>query len=74
MTSELGNLDYILRFEDDKERQIRLPAPLLFDFSRMKRYRFDDTQFDEFMGKYQFCNPTEGVVPDEEEHVEYPPF
>src|ERR1041384_7767004 len=28
MASELGNLDYILRFEADKERQIRLPAPL----------------------------------------------
>src|SRR4051812_42595853 len=33
LTSELDELDYILRF-DGMERQIRIPAPLLFDFSR----------------------------------------
>src|SRR3954462_4114214 len=66
-------LDYILRFEGDVERLIRLPAPLVFDFSRRYGYRFSDTQFDEITDRYQFHDPTEGVVPDEEERVVYPP-
>ena len=67
-------LDYILRFEGDVERLIRLPAPLVFYFSRRNGYRFSDTQFDEITGRYQFHDPTEGVVPDEEERVVYPPI
>src|SRR4051812_23727689 len=43
LTSELDRLDYILRFEDGAERQIRIHAPLLFDFSRRNGYRFTDT-------------------------------
>ena len=72
-TSDLDGLDYILRFEGDVERQIHIPAPLVFDFSRRNGYRFSDTQFDEITGRYQFHDPTEGVVPDEEECVVYPP-
>ena len=67
-------LDYILRFEGDVERHIRLPAPLVFDFSRGNGYRFSDTEFDEITGRYQFHGPTEGVVPDEEGHAEFLPF
>src|SRR4051812_13755701 len=33
-TSELDILDYILSFEGEVECQIRIPAPLVFDFSR----------------------------------------
>ena len=55
------------------ECHIRLPAPLVFDFSRGNGYRFSDTEFDEITGRYQFHDPTEGVVPDEEERVVYPP-
>ena len=72
-TSELYRLDYNLRFMGDAERQIRIPAPLVFDFSRRNGYRFSDTQFDEIMGRYQFHDPTEGVEADEEEHMVYPP-
>ena len=32
-----------------------------------------DTEFDEITGRYQFHDPIEGVVPDEEERVVYPP-
>src|SRR4051812_33674230 len=39
-TSELDRLDYILRFEDGAECQIRIPAPVVFDFSRRNGYRF----------------------------------
>ena len=73
LTSELDKLDYILCFEDSEERQIRIPAPLLFDFSRRNGYRFTDTQFDEIMGRYWFHDTMEEVVPDEEERVVYPP-
>ena len=73
-TSEFGSLDYILRFGSTTKREIRLPASLLFDFSRRNGWSLNVIQFDEFMVQYQFHNPTEGVVPDEEEHVEYPPF
>ena len=73
-TSELDRLDYILHFKDGEKCQIRIPAPLLFDFSRRNRYNFTDTQFDEIMGRYQFHDPAEEVVPDEEERVVYPPF
>src|ERR1041385_4362668 len=72
-TSDRYTLDYILRFEGVVERIIRLPAPLVFDFSRRNGYRFSDTQFDEIMGRYQFHDSTEGVAPDEEERVVYPP-
>ena len=74
MGSELDNLVYILRFGTTAERKIRLPAPLLFDFSRRNGWSFDVIQFDEFMAQYQFHNSMEGVVPDEEEHGELPPF
>src|SRR3954469_10215475 len=74
LTSELDRLDYIMRFEDDVKRVVRITAPLVFDISRRNGYRFTDTQIDEIMGRYQFHDPTEGVVPDEEEHVVYPPF
>src|ERR1043165_2833649 len=66
-------LDYILWFKGDVERIIRLPAPLVFDFSRRNGYRFSEAELDEITGRYQFHDPTEGVVPDEEERVVYPP-
>ena len=73
-TSDLDELDYILRFEGDVECHIRIPAPLVFDFSHRNGWGFDVIQFDEFVVQYQFHNPMEGVVPDEEGHVEFPPF
>src|SRR4051812_9134511 len=73
LTSELDRLDYILCLEDDMKRVVRIPAPLVFDIYRRNGYRFTDTQFDEIMGRYQFHDPTEGVVPNEEESVVYPP-
>src|SRR3954471_5341435 len=66
-------LDYILWFKGDAERIIRLPAPLVCDVSRRNGYRFSEAEFDEITRRYQFHDPTEGVVPDEEEHVVYPP-
>ena len=74
MRSELDNLVYILRLGTTAEREIRLPAPLLFDFSRRNGWSFDVVQFDEFMVQHQFHNPMEGVVPDEERHGEIPHF
>src|SRR3954469_1075058 len=74
MGSELNNLVYILRFGTTAERKIRLPTPLLFNFSSRNGWSFDVIQFDEFMVLHQFHNPMEGVVPDEEEHGELPPF
>src|SRR3954465_15066664 len=67
MTSQFGNLVYILRFEKTITREIHLPAPLLFDNTCRNRWSFNDIQFDEFMAHYQLHNPMEGVVPDEEE-------
>src|SRR4051812_17570077 len=74
MTSQFGNLDYILRFERTITREIRLPAPLLFDNTRRNGWSFNEIQFDEFMANYQPHNPMEGVVPVEEEHGEFTPF
>ena len=66
-------LDYILRFKDNVVRHIRLPAPLVFDFSRRNGYRFSMAEFDEIMGRYQYHDPTEGVESDEGRRVVYPP-
>src|SRR4051812_43165993 len=66
-------LDYILRFKGDVERTVRLPAPLVFDFSLRNGYRFSEAEFDEMMGRCQYHDPAEGVVTDEEERVVYPP-
>src|ERR1043165_6247805 len=67
--SDHYTLDYILRFKDNVARTVRLPTPLVFDFSRRNRYRFLVAEFDEITGRYQFHDPTEGVEPDEEERV-----
>src|SRR3954468_13993604 len=66
-------LDYILRFKDNETRTVRLPAPLVFDFSSRNGYRFLVAEFDEITGRYQYHDPTGGVEPDEEECVVYPP-
>src|SRR3954464_4156279 len=66
-------LDYILRFKDGVTRNVRLPSPLVFDFSHRNGYRFSVAEFDEIMGRYQYHDPTEGVEPDEGERVVYPP-
>ena len=73
LTSELNILDYILCFEDGENRLTRIPAPLVFDFSCRNGYHFSVAEFDEITGRYQFHDPTEGVEPDEEECVVYPP-
>src|SRR3954464_14526688 len=41
--------DYILRFKDNVARTVRLPAPLVFDFSRKNGNRFSVAEFDEIM-------------------------
>ena len=46
---EVGSLDYILRFRSTTKREIRLPAPILFDFSCRNGSSFDVIQFDEFV-------------------------
>src|SRR4051812_17499415 len=71
--SDRFTLDYILQFKDGATRTVRLPAPLVFDFSRGNGYRFSVAEFDEITGRYQYHDPTEGVEPDEGEHVVYPP-
>src|SRR3954470_6443335 len=70
-TSDRYTLDYILRFKDYGKRIVRLPAPLVFDFSRRNGYRFSVAEFDELMGRYQYHDPVEGVESDEEECVVY---
>src|SRR3954462_9664206 len=40
-TSEFGNLNYILRFGLTTIREIRLPAPLLFDYIRGSGWSFN---------------------------------
>src|SRR4051812_16807909 len=57
--SELGSLDYILHFWTSTEHNIRLPVPLLFDFSHRNGWGFDVIKFDEFLVQYQFHNPIE---------------
>src|ERR1041384_7556104 len=52
--SDRYGLDYILRFKDSVECTVRLPTPLVFDFSHRNRYRFSVAEFDEIMGRYQF--------------------
>src|SRR3954468_23323346 len=56
-TSEFGNLVYIMCFGSSAKREICLPAPLLFDFSRKNGWSFDVIQFDEFVVQYHFHNP-----------------
>src|SRR3954452_20887260 len=63
MTSQFGNLDYILRFERTITREIRLPAPLLFDNTRRNGWSFNEIQFDEFMANYQPITPWRGLCP-----------
>ncbi|KAE8807950.1 hypothetical protein D1007_15630 [Hordeum vulgare] len=62
-TSEFGNLVYIMRFGEFTTREIRLPTPLLFDYTSRNRWSFTAIELDEFMIRQQFHNPMEGVVP-----------
>ncbi|KAE8771377.1 hypothetical protein D1007_56784 [Hordeum vulgare] len=66
-TSEFGNLVYIMRFGEFTTHEIRLPAPLLFDYTNRNRWYFTAIELDEFVIQQQFHNPKEGVVPEEEE-------
>ena len=66
-TSEFGNLVYIMRFGELTTREIRLHAPLLFDYTSRNGWSFTSTELDEFVIQQQFHNPMEGVVPEEEE-------
>ena len=66
-------LYYILRFKDNVERHVRLPAPLVFDFSRRNGYRFSVAEFDEITGRYQYHDPAERGETDEGRRVVYPP-
>src|SRR4051812_29293450 len=70
-TSEFCNLNYILRFGLTTIRKIRLPAPVLFDYTRRNRWAFNVIQFDEFVIQKKFYNPKEGVVLNEEEHMDF---
>src|ERR1043165_1062412 len=72
-TSDRYALNYILRFKDGEKRTIRLPAPLVFEFSSRNGYRFSVAEFDEITGRYQYHDPAGGAEPDEEERVVYPP-
>src|ERR1041384_6136731 len=72
-TSDRYALDYILRFKDGEKRTVRIPAPVVFDFSRRNGYRFSVAEFDEITGRYQFHDPIEGVESDEGRRVVYPP-
>ena len=47
--SEFGNLVYTLRFCDTTTHEIRLPAPLLFEYTRRNEWSFTVIQFDEFV-------------------------
>ncbi|KAE8819459.1 hypothetical protein D1007_02689 [Hordeum vulgare] len=65
-TSEFGNLVCIMRFGELTTREIRLPAPLLFDYTSRNGWSFTLTELDEFVIQQQFHNPMEEVVPEEE--------
>ncbi|KAE8777384.1 hypothetical protein D1007_49859 [Hordeum vulgare] len=66
-TSEFGNLVYIMRFGELTTREIRLTAPLFFDYTSRNGLSFTSIELDEFVIQQQFQNPMEGVVPEEEE-------
>ncbi|KAE8772173.1 l-ascorbate oxidase-like protein [Hordeum vulgare] len=66
-TFEFGNLVYIMRFGKLTTREIRLPAPLLFDYASRNGLSFTSIELDEFVIEQQFHNSMEGVVPEEEE-------
>ena len=53
-----------MRFGEFITREIRLPAPLLFDYTRRNGWSFTVTQPDEFVIQQQFYNPMEGVAPE----------
>ncbi|KAE8813564.1 hypothetical protein D1007_09267 [Hordeum vulgare] len=48
-TSEFGNLVYIMRFGGFTTREICLPAPLLFDYTRRNGWSFTTIELDEFV-------------------------
>ncbi|KAE8806286.1 hypothetical protein D1007_17528 [Hordeum vulgare] len=60
-TSEFGNLVYIMRFGEFTSREIRLPAPLLFDYTSRNTWSFTEIELDEFVIRQQFHNPMEAV-------------
>src|SRR3954462_1583754 len=54
-------LDYILRFKDDVERTVRLPAPLVFDFSRRNGFCFSVPSLKRSWGDTSFTTPRRGT-------------
>ena len=72
-TSEFGNLVYMMKFGEVTTREIRIPAPLLFDFSSRNGWSFTATELDEFVAQQQFYAPMKGDAPEEEEPEEILP-
>ncbi|KAE8809704.1 hypothetical protein D1007_13591 [Hordeum vulgare] len=66
-TSEFGNLVYIMRFAELTTREIRLPAPLLSDYTSRNGWSFTSIELDKFVIQQQFHNPMEDIVPEEGE-------
>src|ERR1041385_7841876 len=71
--SELRTLFNSLCSQEESDIWRTKVSSILFPHIR-NGWSFDDIQFDEFMDQYQLHNSMEGVVPDEEEHGEFPPF
>ncbi|KAE8784003.1 Far1 [Hordeum vulgare] len=66
-TSEFGNLVYIMRFGELTTREIRPPAPLLFDYTSRNGWSLTSIELDEFGIQQKFHIPMEDVVHEEEE-------
>ena len=66
--SELGNLDYMIRFNEKCSRIIRLPAPLFFSFTSRNGWSFTEVELDEYLARQQFYAPMmEADAPEDEE-------
>ena len=72
-TYEFGNLVYMMKFGEITTREIRIPAPLLFDFTSRNGWSFTATELDEFVVQQQFHDPMEGDAPEEEEPEQFLP-
>ena len=66
--SHWGNLNFVMKFDDDTDSTVLLPAPLLFDYNVRRGWSLSEVELDEYLVQQQFYAPAEDADIQEDEH------
>ena len=67
-SSHWGNLNCVMIFDDNTDRTVLLPAPILFDYNVSSGWSLTKVEQDEYLVQQQFHAPAEDAEAQEDEH------